>query len=133
VSSLQLLIPIIDTFVLELVVHGYHVYKEIWSSVLGKELQCFCEIGNIHDLYAVKVVKTGTGTIGHLPKEISTLCHLFLRKGGCTIARVHQTLLICLRVVWGDTLQVMFNGERKSVDRLKQLLCKVPSLSPVSF
>ena len=32
----------------------------------------------------VHVVKTGTGTVGHLPKKISTPCHLFLRKGGTT-------------------------------------------------
>ena len=82
-----------DMFLLESVVRGCHVYKEIWSSVLGEELQCICEIGNVHDLYAVKVVKTGIGTVGHLPKEISMPCHLFLRIGGnigCTIAGVRQ-------------------------------------------
>jgi len=67
-----------DTFVMESVVHGYHVYKEIWSSVIGEELQCICEIGNIYDLYAAEVVKAGTGTVDHLPKTISTPYYLFL-------------------------------------------------------
>ena len=31
--------------------------------MLGKELECMHEIGNVHDLYAVGVVRTGTGTI----------------------------------------------------------------------
>ena len=70
-----------DTFRLDSVVRGHHVYKNIWSSMLGEELQCICEMGNVHDLYAVGIVKTGTGTVGHLPKKISMPCHLFLRKG----------------------------------------------------
>jgi len=74
------LLPVMDMFVFESVVRGNHIYKEIWSSMLGEELQCFHEIGNIHDLYAVKVSKTGTGTVGHLPKKISMPCHLFLEK-----------------------------------------------------
>ena len=53
---------------MESVVRGYHVYKEIWSSVTGKELQCIHKIGNVSDLYAAKVVKAGTGSVGHLPK-----------------------------------------------------------------
>ena len=136
VSLLQLLVPVMDTFLLELAVCGYHVYKEIWSSILGEELQCFCEIGSIHDLYAVKVVKTGMGTVGHLPKEISMPCHLFLRKGGsigCTIAGVRQYSVDLPQGSLEIPCKLMFTGERKSVDKLKQLLHKVPSLSPVSF
>jgi len=40
-------------------------------------------MGNVHDLYAVGAVKTGTrtGIVGHLSKKISMPCHLFLRKG----------------------------------------------------
>ena len=45
------------TFLLESIVHGYHICKEIWSSVLGEELQC---IRSIYDFYTVKVVKTKT-------------------------------------------------------------------------
>ena len=72
-------------FVFDSVVHEYHVYKEIWSSVLGKELQCTREIGNIHDLYAVKVVKPRTGTVGHLPKEISRWRHWVFNHWGAPI------------------------------------------------
>ena len=31
--------------------------------MLGEELECMCETGNVHDLYTVGVVMTGTGTI----------------------------------------------------------------------
>ena len=52
-----------DTFQLDSVIHRHHVYKNIWSSLLGKKLECMREIRNVHDFYAVGVVKTGTGTV----------------------------------------------------------------------
>ena len=72
----------VEAFCLNSVVRGHHIYKDIWSSVHGEELHCKREIDNVHDLYAVSVIKHGTGIVGHLPKRISTPCHLFLRKGG---------------------------------------------------
>ena len=30
----------IDTFQLDSVVRGYHIYENIWSGMLGKELEC---------------------------------------------------------------------------------------------
>ena len=48
--------------------------------MLSKELQYICEMGNVHNLYAVGVVKAGTGIVGHIPKRISIPCNLFLRK-----------------------------------------------------
>ena len=41
------------------VVRRHHVYKEIWTSFIGKELSCKGEVGNIHDMYAVTVMKKG--------------------------------------------------------------------------
>ena len=73
--------PGVEAFCLNSVVRGHHIYKDIRSSVHGEELHCKREIGNVHDLYAVSVIKNGTGIVGHLPKRISTPCHLFLRKG----------------------------------------------------
>ena len=31
------------SFTIDSVVHGYHVYKDIWTSERGEELQCQCE------------------------------------------------------------------------------------------
>ena len=82
------------TYSLESVVRGHHVYKEIWNSFIGEELSCqredgnihvmYAVEGNIHDMYAVSVIKELCGreaVVGHLPRQISTVCHLFLRKG----------------------------------------------------
>ena len=47
-------------------IRGYHVYGENWTAVLGEELNCEREIGNMVDRYAVAVKKPDMGeTVGH--------------------------------------------------------------------
>ena len=70
-----------SSFAINSIVHGYHVYKDIWTSVCGEELQCQCETGNVHDLYAVSVMRRGN-IVGHVSRKISTVCNLFICKGG---------------------------------------------------
>jgi len=84
-----------DMFVLESVLCGYHVYKEIWSSMLGEELQCLREIRNIYDLYTVKIGKTGTGTVGHLPKEISSHAFCFKKWRMYLVHNCWGTSVLC--------------------------------------
>ena len=68
-------------------VRGFHVYESAWAPDYHEILQCSCEDGNVHDPYAVKVMKSG-GVVGHLPKKISATCSLFLRKGGTILCQV---------------------------------------------
>ena len=49
---------------------GYHVYRDIWTAVVGEELPCAREPTNTKDRYAVGVLKDDT-IVGHLPKNIS--------------------------------------------------------------
>ena len=65
---------------LELCVRGYHLYKDIWEAAIGEELQCERETRNTKDRYAVAVKKDGM-VVGHLPRKISHLCSIFLRRG----------------------------------------------------
>ena len=58
-------------------VRGFHVYESAWAPIYHEILQCSREDGNVHDPYAVKVMKLG-GVVGHLPKKISATCSLFL-------------------------------------------------------
>ena len=46
-------------------IRGFHIYKNIWEPVIGEELQCSLDDGNLHDPFAVAVVKNGF-TVGHL-------------------------------------------------------------------
>ena len=77
------------SFVVDLAIHGYHIYKDVWPSpVVEEQLQCKREVGNSHDPMSVAVKKLidGENTIvGHVPRRISPLCSVFIRRGGCIV------------------------------------------------
>ena len=69
--------------VMEAMIRGYHEYQSIWKAEIGENLTCIREPGNVRDPYAVVVIKSESSTIvGHVPRKISAICSLFLRKGG---------------------------------------------------
>ena len=74
-------------FEAEAMFRGYHQYKDIWDAQLGEELECQRENSNPHDIFAVAVLKSGV-VVGHVPKKISSICSLFLRRGGAIHCRV---------------------------------------------
>ena len=79
----------VDSFTVESVIRGYHVYEEVWSSVIGEVLVCRRDTRNRHDPFAVATCK-GTTVVGHVPRRISAICYVFLGKPGasitCTVA-----------------------------------------------
>ena len=62
-------------------IRGYHVYKDVWEAAIGEVLVCHREPTNATDRYAVAVTKAAT-IIGHLPRKLSKVWSLFLRRGG---------------------------------------------------
>ena len=50
--------------VVDTVLSGFHVYKDVWNPVIGETLFCTPEFGNIHDPYAVAACK-GVEIVGH--------------------------------------------------------------------
>ena len=63
--------------------HGFHVYKEVWSPIAGEQLKCCYERNNCYDCYAIVTTKHLLGrlansTVGHLPREISRATRFFL-------------------------------------------------------
>ena len=84
-------------------VRGHHIYKDILDPVIGEKLDCRRECGNVQDRYAVAVVRTHVdpkpkhrrhktentvATVGHLPRKISCICSLFLRRGGSITCQI---------------------------------------------
>ena len=68
-------------------VRGFHVYEDVWRPVIGEELRCQREEDNTRDPYAVVVTKSRTGVVGvevvgHVPRYLSTVCSLFIRRSG---------------------------------------------------
>ena len=63
-------------------VKGYHIYRTLWNcSPAGQEFECERESSNGSDRYTV-VVTRNAETIGHIPRNISKVCSIFLRTGG---------------------------------------------------
>ena len=60
---------------------GYHVYKDIWTASVGEHLPCRRETTNLADRFAVAVIK-GENVVGHIPRKLSNVCSIFVRKGG---------------------------------------------------
>ena len=56
----------------------YHEYGEQWTTFLGEQLTCQCEVGNVTDQYAVSVKKDNGKTVGHMLNKISSM---FLQHG----------------------------------------------------
>ena len=56
----------VDSLCIESVVRGHHIYKDIWTPVLGQVLDICQEHGNIHDQYAVSVLHHGLVDIFHI-------------------------------------------------------------------
>ena len=57
-----------ESFILERVVRGHHIYKRVWTPVLGERLPITIEEDNNNDARAVAVQKCGV-VVGHLPRE----------------------------------------------------------------
>ena len=70
-----------ESFETESCVRGFHIYKDIWSPLIGEQLKCARETGNPLDRYAVAVVNitpVSTETVGQVLRCISAICSTFL-------------------------------------------------------
>ena len=74
-------------------IRGYHVYKDIWTDPdYDEELECVREPGNSSDPLAVAVKKEISGdavVVGHVPRSISPICSIFIRRGGIITSRAN--------------------------------------------
>ena len=77
-------------------VRSYHVYQSIWPDpFVGEEVSCQQESGNGHDLQVVAMVKLIDGNlhvVGHIPWTISSVCSIFIRRGGNIGCRITGSL-----------------------------------------
>ena len=76
-------------FSFDSMIRGYHEYMKIWNNpVAREELPCSRELGNSHDPYAIavkkfkKMIGGEERVVGHVPRRISAICSLFIRRGG---------------------------------------------------
>ena len=78
-SSISRLITVEDT------IRGYHKNKIVWlNPVIEEELSCKRKTGNAHNTHAVAVrniVDGDTKTVGHVPRKLSALRSILIRRG----------------------------------------------------
>ena len=76
----------------KMAMYEYHIYKEEWEAAVGEELKCEREKNNAKDPYAVAVVHKNV-IVGHLPRKISRISALFLKRQGkisCKVLGRHR-------------------------------------------
>ena len=114
----------VRSFTREAMVRGYHIYNSIWEAYIGEELSCQRDEDNEHDPYAVAVLKSAT-IVGHLPRKVSTLCSLFIRRGGTIHCRITGRRRYSADLPQGGLevpCRLQFEGSVKESDKLQRLL-----------
>ena len=105
-------------------VRGYHVYQALWIPLIGEELVCVREPRNAADRYDVAVKKCGQ-TIGHLPRKISKLCCLLLRRGGTISAKIASNRRYSADLPQGGmeiTCILTFKGKAKLIKNIRKYI-----------
>ena len=59
----------------------------MWTSTVGEELYCQHERDNFKDLFAIAVMKESL-IVGHVPKNISPICSVFLQSSSMITCKV---------------------------------------------
>ena len=113
-------------FVMEDCIREHHIYKDIWTPRIGETLICDPEVGNLHDRYNVAVLQ-GIVKVGHLPRRISTLCHLFLQKNGRIHCQVTGKCRYSQELLQGGLevpCVICCSGLKKDVDKVIDTVCR---------
>ena len=75
---------VLDSFKLSSFVRGHHIYKEIWTPVVGEELQLQRESSSLKDRFAV-VVCLDEEIVGRVPANLAPIFSPFLIRDFNTI------------------------------------------------
>ena len=115
---------VIDEYRVPFYIHGHHVYHKISSPVIGERLLYQREPENRYDNYAV-AVKKNTTIVGHLPRKISKMSSLFLRKGGeivCVLSGRHRHYCDLKQAGLEVPCTVIFKGKKNLMEKVKTLI-----------
>lgn len=113
-----------DSYSMACCIRGYHVYQQIWTSTIGEILSCEREPTNGVDRYAV-AVKKETLIVGHLPRKLSRICSLFLKRGGLISCQVNGRRRYSRDLPQGGLeipCDLLFTAKSEEIKKLKRLL-----------
>ena len=106
------------------IIRGAHVYKDVWTPVIGEELISQHELGNLRDPFIVSLVK-GTTIVGHMPRKISAICSMFLQIGGiinCCVISSKQYLKNLVQGGLEVPCKLKFTGDKESIEKVNKLI-----------
>ena len=119
-------------FFVDSVIRGFHIYKDIWDPEVGELLMCRQEFGNLHDPYAVSVIRGDEVIVGHVPRKISSLCYFFLRKNGTILCQVTGRRCRYVDLPQGEMevpCTLMFFGQSQDIKKVQKLIALAPAKS----
>ena len=117
----------VSTCVVEAMIRGY---KSIWEAEMGEILACIREPSNVHDPYAVAVVRYSI--VGHVPRKFSSICSIFIRKGGTISCQVSGGRRYSADLPQGGLeipCVLKFQGKVEDVNKVKKLAALIQSHS----
>ena len=80
------------TFQFTAAVRGFHYYKRFWNPEPEQVLNCFHEINNPFDIFAIKICTIPNNrTVGHLPMEISHVKKFLVDRGANVSVKLTST------------------------------------------
>lgn len=117
-----------ENFMLESSVRGHHIYKRVWTPVIGQQLQVQAQRGNTHGRHAVSTVHAGV-IVGHMPREIAKTASYFLQHGGRITCEVTGRRKLSSVPSKGLVVpcEYTFWGKPKIIKRLVKLMCNKKS------
>ena len=126
-----------ERFSIDSCVCGYHIKNGMWEASVGEELLCQCENGNGSDPFAIAIIKSGM-TVGHIPRKISPICSLFLRRNGVVTIQTPGGRRYSADLPQGGLeilCTIAFEGFGKDVQKLKRLITSAltPTAASQSF
>ena len=122
------------SFSVEAMVRGYHVYRDIWIAAVGEVLPCEREPTNTVDCFAV-AVKNGLDIVGHVPKKISSICSVFLHRGGTIDCHITGCRRYSADLIQGGLevpCHLIFTGDSKYSLKAQKLIESALIQAPVS-
>ncbi len=102
---------------------------------MGEELPCQRENGNHTDSFAVAIVKSGV-TVGHIPRKISSVCSLFLRRNDVINIRTTGRRRFSMDLPQGGfeiPCVITFEGVGKEVRMARKLVTAALSTTPTAI
>lgn len=99
------------------------MYKDIWDTTVGEELECARESSNPADRYAI-ATKTDGETVGHIPRKLSRLCVLFLERNGVILCTVTSPRRRSADLPQGGLelpCTLTFSGDSSAVSKVKTI------------